>query len=220
MEPIIFKNLSNEHCKEDNIKEFIKKIPKDSVFYDLGANLGWFSLYAAAIGLKTYSFELDENNFRGLEENLHWNKNLQDRVKIFNKGIAGYNGKCKMLYTNEIVGGHHKVLFLENFSGPHDLESFPFYKEIEIVTLDSFIEELKIPWPDFLKIDIDGSEYSFLLGNPKTLEKSKGIIIELYINSEYYTKSCEILEKYGFEMVEKYIIPGEDNLFNFVYTKK
>jgi len=216
---IVFKITSSEHKKEDNIKEFIEKIPEGSIFYDLGANLGWFSLYAASLNLKTYAFEMDPFNFKGLEENVLGNSNIIHNINIFNKGIAGFNGKGNMLYTNEEIGGHNKVLKLDNFSGPHHQDSFNMSREIEVVTLDNFITENNLPWPDYLKIDIDGSEHSFLMGNPITLDKCKGMVIELWEGSKLYQDCVSILERYGFNMVKKYDIPGWLNGFNFVYTK-
>jgi FkbM family methyltransferase len=216
---LIFKYISNEHAKEDNIKEFIDTVPEGSVFYDLGANLGWFSIYAAARGLNTYCFEIDIFNFKGLEENINLNTNLEGKIRTFNKGVAGFNGKGKMLYTNEEIGEHNKILFLEKFSGPHKKEDFPFQREVEVVCLDNFIKEMELPWPDYLKIDIDGSEYSFLEGNPETLKNAKGMVIELFTGNDLFGSCVEILEKAGFVFIKRYEIPGWENGFNYVFSK-
>jgi len=219
VEVIIFRNVSNEHFKEDNIKEFIKDIPEGSVFYDLGANLGWFSLYASALGLNTYAFEMDKFNFEGLEENIWWNKSLKGSIKAYNKGVAGFSGKCDMLYTNEEVGGHNKVLDLDDFSGPHKAEDFHMKRQIDVINLDEFIKELNLPYPEYLKIDIDGSEYSFLKGNPETLNNAKGLVIELCTSNKFFDECVNILESFGFAITKKYEIPGWDNGFNYVFSK-
>ena len=61
--------LEDDKSKETN--EWIKSFNKSDVFYDIGANIGFYSLLASKfMRSKTYSFEPDLMNARLLYENI------------------------------------------------------------------------------------------------------------------------------------------------------
>ena len=218
MNNINFPYTKVEHSREDNIKEYIDSLPKNSIFYDLGANLGWFSLYAANLELKVYAFEVDKNNFFGLQENIKANPNISNNIFPFNQGIADKNKTVNLRFSDNSIGGHHKTIEITNFSGPSKIIE---NNKIEIIvdSLDNIIQKHNLPYPDYLKVDIDGSEYAFLLGANETLKRAKSMVIEFWIDSEYYDKSINILESFGFKLKNTYPIQDEENLYNFVFEK-
>lgn len=205
-----------DHSNEDSIKEYIDQ-NSPGVFYDLGANLGWFSLYAGSQGHQVYSFEVAEANFSGLKENLEANPHLTN-IEIFNIGIADKKRRVKLRCESTEIG-HHKTLELDNFSASSQIISYNHVTEIDVDSLDNIIEEKGLPYPDYLKVDIDGSEYAFLLGSPKVLSNCKSMVIELCTTSDFYEECVEILEGNGFNLIKTYHIPGESGLDNFVYSK-
>ena len=206
-----------EHSAEDSIKEYIDRIGP-GIFYDLGANLGWFSLYAANCGNRVFAFEVDEYNFLGLKDNVEANPNISN-IEIFNIGIADKKRRVKLRSSNTEIGGHHKTLELENFNSVDGIVSYKHVKEIDVDSLDNIIEENQLPYPDYLKVDIDGSEYAFLQGSPKVLQNSKSMVIELCPNTDFYKQCVEILESHGFRLTRIYPIPGWEDGFNYVYEK-
>lgn len=215
--PIVFKHFSEEHRREDNIKEFIDSLPANSIFYDLGANLGWFSLYAAALGHSTYAFEIDEHNFQGLEQNLALNPGVY--VKAFNRGVADCKRKVTFRASNQHVGGHHKTIDVEDFSASEEIISYAYTKEVEVNSLDNYIKAFELPMPDYLKVDIDGSEHSFLLGAQESLTSARGMVIELFEENQYFEDSQRIIEACGFSLEKVYEIPGHKGLNNYCYRK-
>jgi FkbM family methyltransferase len=208
---------SSEHSNEDSIKEYIDQNPP-GIFYDLGANLGWFSLYAGTLGHQVYAFEVDEANFSGLKDNLGANPRLTG-INIFNIGIADKKRRVKLRCNNTEIGGHHKTLELENFNAVSRIISYKHVTEIEVDSLDNIIEENGLPFPDYLKVDIDGSEYAFLLGSPNVLSKCKSMVIELCPSTDFYNECLQILEGHGFKLSKTYPIPGWEDGFNYVYEK-
>lgn len=213
-----YKYISSEHSKEDNIKEYINELPKGSVFYDLGANLGWFSLHAASIGLDVYAFEVDENNFKGLSENVELNPDLHN-IKIFNIGIADGKKIVDLRMQSNNIGGHHKTLKLTHFSAPDNIISNEIVRQIEVNSLDNIIEENNIPYPNHLKIDIDGSEHAFLMGSPNVLKQAESMVIELFHGGRYFKESIDILNSYGFKETKRYEIPFHPHIANYVFKK-
>ena len=95
-------------------------------------------------------------------------------------------------------------------------------QEISIISLDSFVEIGSYPIPDYLKIDIDGSELPFLKGAAKTLQnkKSKGIIFELNEIDPNFTNIINMLKAYGFNEKGRYSVPNEPNLYNIIFYRQ
>lgn len=65
---------------------------------DVGANQGFFPLYAASKGATVYAFEPCVDNFEILKWNVEKN-NLGDQVKMFNSAVTGKRDRC--LYSSE-----------------------------------------------------------------------------------------------------------------------
>lgn len=209
---------NNCHKREDNIKEWINSLNKNEVFYDLGANLGWFSLYAASLGLDTYAFEVDKQNFKGLKTNSE-NLGLKNH-HIFNLGVADKKRTVKLRKLNDDVGEHHKTLEVEDFSASEKIISYNSVEEVDVDSLDNLIKINNLPYPDALKVDIDGSEYLFLLGANETLKKANSIVIEIFVKNKFYPKMIEILNSHSFKEIKRYPIPNEDDLYNFLFVKE
>lgn len=61
------------YTKEPETVNWIKKFDKESVFFDIGANVGIYSLFAAKLNHKTVSFEPESHNFAALNININDN---------------------------------------------------------------------------------------------------------------------------------------------------
>ena len=92
--------------------------------------------------------------------------------------------------------------------------------------MDQAIEQLKLPVPDYMKIDIDGSEVAFFKGAVKTLAdpKLKGFMIELYKESPFYSRLLQNLADANFELEAEFQITSagqlEPGLFNMEYVRR
>lgn len=71
-------------------------VPHSSVVIDIGANAGFFTLFAASrfSDARILSFEPVPSNFRQLERNRSLNKNC--RIACFEKAVAGHSGKVSL----------------------------------------------------------------------------------------------------------------------------
>jgi FkbM family methyltransferase len=193
------------HQENDIVKQYVESLPKDGVFYDLGACVGTYALIACKKGMTTYAFEVDEVNFNAMLENYSYNKDRnifppEHSFSAFNVGIANKKGKMNLRVGQPEIGGHHKTLDLEEYCGfPVENRLKYGMKEVDIDTLDNLVEENNIPLPDFIKIDIDGSEYVFLEGAKNCLEHASSIVIELYDKDPRFEEIIKILESYGFK---------------------
>tara|TARA_R100000808_G_C2148037_1_gene156092 strand:- start:1218 stop:1883 length:666 start_codon:yes stop_codon:yes gene_type:complete len=221
MTGINWKYQSVHHAREDNIKEYIDSLPTGCAFYDLGANLGWFSLYAASKGLDVHAFEVDPQNFSGLTANVMANPDLQKNLKIYNQGIADNLREVALVVNSKMdfVGSHHKTLDIEEFAASTKIQGDVLRKSVIVDSMDNIVASKKLRPPEHMKVDIDGSEYLFLRGAPATLKSVKSMVIELWEMSEYYDRCCQILTDAGFIEAHRYEIPNEKELYNIVYRK-
>jgi FkbM family methyltransferase len=148
---------------------FIKNIKPNNTVYDLGANVGYFSLLASALigkNGKVYSFEPIKQNFKLLANHIAINK--ADNIKVFEFAIADKNKK--IVFTNS-----------ENPFANTYINSSPMFDisptiEIEGRSLDSLCFDDKLLPPDFIKMDIEGAEFDALKGAEKLIKQYHPII--------------------------------------------
>lgn len=134
-----------------------------NVIYDIGANVGgWTKVIKDKYpNSKVHAFEPDEVNFEALKE-------CGTKLTAYKIGI--YYGKDfgKLQWRAD---GNIGALFLEyvNAGEPRvDLEQL-----IELFTL----EELKLPKPDLIKMDVEGAEEN-IIQNSTLLKETPYIIVE------------------------------------------
>ena len=213
---------------EEEVYEYILRIPRGADFFDLGASIGNFSLFSAAHGLKTYAFEPDPKNFEALELNRRANDFAE--LRTFEIAVSDGANPHGILMSNskkQRRGDHHKVLKVsENSAHSSVLGHLDTEHIVRTLSLDQAIEQLNLPVPDYMKIDIDGSEVAFFKGSAKTLAnpKLKGLMIELYKESPYYPSLLRTLADANFELEAEFQVTSagqlEAGLFNMEYVRK
>lgn len=187
--------------KEPETIEWINSFKDNDVFYDIGANVGVFSLYAALHrNCDVYAFEPESKNYACLHKNLYLNK-LGKKVKAFN--IALHNDNCvDYLYLHGMESG----AALHSVGDPIDWKgeeySSKYEQSVLAFTLDDFINTFKLPMPNHIKIDVDGNELKILQGSNNVLKSHdlKSISIEL---TEEDSELRGYIEEYGFKFISK-----------------
>jgi FkbM family methyltransferase len=200
--------------------DFIDHIPEGSTMYDFGACEGRFSIYAAKRNIRVFAFEPDEYNFLVFTENIKLN-NLENKITTYKLAVGNKNNTAIMKIGQPWPGGHQKVVQFDNYERLDLNFDYELESTIQIIALDEFIKEHQLPMPDFIKIDIDGSELPFLDGARKTLSNStlKGIIFELCLNDSKFDYIIEKLKNAGFIEKSRHKIPNEDVLYNFIFER-
>lgn len=204
---------------ETEVLDFIDQMNFGACFYDLGACEGRFSIYAALKGMQVFSFEPEKRNFKVLTENVEVN-NLSHAVTKYNLAVGKETASGIMKVGQPWEGGHQKVVDHEDVR--RDL-NFDFVEEqiIEVVSLDEHIRKYKLPLPEYLKIDIDGSEVPFLNGAIATLASTelKGIIFELDKGDKNFPGILQRIQAAGFELMREFRVPNEPSLFNMLFRR-
>ena len=205
--------------RETEILDFIDQIGAGQVLYDLGACEGRFALYAALRGVRCYAFEPEALNFRALSENIELNG---DHARRFLTPVNCAVGETTSVGTLKIAqpwaGGHQRVLA---GAGRVDLDfDFTSEQSVDVVSLDDFIAQRGRPKPDYLKVDIDGSELSFIKGASATLRDSrlKGVTFELNQRDASCGEVTDFLASCGFVTLRRDEI--EPGLFNVWFRRE
>ena len=169
--------------------DILKSIVKSGFnIIDLGANIGYYTLiFAKLAGPRgsVISFEPDHDNFQLLLNNIKANK--FNNVTAVNKAVSEKNGTIK-LFLSSHNNGDHRV-----YDSGDARESVI----IKTVSVDNYIDsisknKIKI---DLVKIDIQGAEFSAIMGMLNTLRNNNSIIIV----SEFWPHG---LSKFGIKPVE------------------
>lgn len=145
------------------VEFFKKEVKKGDTVLDLGAHIGYYTIFAAElVGAegKVFAFEPEPNNFYLLKKNIEIN-NYRNVIPV-QKAVSDKTGKGR-LYLKE----------KKTQNRIYDSQEKDPFIEIETVKLDDYIEE-KI---DFIKMDIEGSEMGAVRGMVALLKKNQRVKI-------------------------------------------
>lgn len=174
----------------------------DDVFFDIGANVGVFSIYAAKRypDLSLYCFEPEYSNLNELKENILLN-GLKDCTTIFSVGISSFVGLSKLHLQDTTAGSAAHTESKTPIEKTDEGYPVVWSEGIVSVTLDYICEQLGV-YPNAMKIDTDGNEDKILRGAFKTLRnrKCRSMIIEMPSSPEKRTYCIEALTGSGFQV--------------------
>ncbi|MDP3312593.1 FkbM family methyltransferase [Lutibacter sp.] len=143
------------------------QVNDDCTVIDIGSNFGYLSL--------VWSNSICKNN--GLVLSFESNSNV---FKTFNKSIEANDLKNIIINENFAIGSENKKiqLFINNTTSNTQKTNISKESvEIEMRTIDSYLESKLINRCDLIKIDVDGLEFEILNGCIDTIIKFKPIFI-------------------------------------------
>jgi FkbM family methyltransferase len=164
-----------------------KEICRSEVIIDIGANVGYFDLYASSLNpkAKIHAFEPFPGNSDQLLKNLSLNKNHQ--VSLHSAAVADKTGEVTLFFTP----GDDSGCSLDRQQG----QSCP----VTAVGINDLLNVCGVTKCDLLKMDCEGSELAiFSSVLPEQLAKIQNIIME-YHDPTHLTPLKNILIRSGFE---------------------
>ena len=207
-------NTRTRSCqKEPDLVEWIESnYSAGEVFYDIGANVGAYSLVANRFlngDLRVYSIEPSFVTFNQLCRNIQLNGCSQSIIP-FQIAIAEHTGIETMNYANLEPGGAlHAVGESIDYKG----DAFePVMKQPVIAfCIDDLLTILKLPQPDHIKIDVDGIELPILHGATNVLNdpQLRSVVVELEVESNEERGAIDLLIAAGFKLAHRHkCLPG------------
>ncbi|MCX6787581.1 MAG: FkbM family methyltransferase [Candidatus Kaiserbacteria bacterium] len=170
---IVQKGYITGHGEESVYAYFDSHLTGKDVFFDIGANAGFYTLLANHTGARVYSFEPFPTTFELLRENIERNCDPA-RVTLFPYAVSEHKGTLHML-EKHTAGINH-------ISADGNIP-------VQTVTLD----ELQIV-PTVLKVDVEGHEMSVFKGARTMLRKYMPVIV-----AEVSAESRDYLVSLGYK---------------------
>lgn len=212
--------------KEPETLEWIDSFEEKSIVWDIGANIGLYSMYAAKKrNCSVWSYEPSVFNLELLARNIFIN-GLQSQICIVPFALSEQMRSSSMKMTTTEWGGALSTFGEKlGWDGKKVQEVFEF-KTIGL-SMDDAKTLLNIPQPDYLKMDVDGLEHFILKGGKSVLDLVKGVLIEVNDDFHEQAEQChQLLTQAGLILKEKrqsdYIASnteGFQNSFNQIWAR-
>ena len=211
--------------KEPETIEWIDGFAPGDTLWDIGANVGIYSIYAGVRGVRTMAFEPHFANYHQLCVTIALN-GLQDLVTPLCLAFAEAKSVAEMNLASLDIGTS-----MSNFGEALDFRGQPFepaFRQGMIgYDIDGFIADFGVEIPTHLKIDVDGIELPIIRGARKMLasEKLQSVSIELIDSDlEQVAAVTEILEGAGLHFVHKkqnaaFATPQTRDVLNFLFHR-
>lgn len=232
---VVLKFSSPNNLSRWRIKTFSKKEPEtldwinnfrsNSVFWDIGANIGIYSCYAAKKkSCKVYAFEPSVFNLDLLAKNI-WINKLTEKVVIFPLPLNDKTIENKLKMTNLNPGGSQSTFekdYGHDGSALNEIFSFSTLG----ISIDDVCNFFKIKTPNYIKIDVDGIEHLIIKGGLNTLKNAESVLVEV---NEEFNEQSENVKKYmlhsGFVQLDKKqskmsLGTKYERTFNQIWVKK
>ena len=221
--------------KEPETIEWIDSFKKDEnkiIFWDIGANIGIYSIYAALkhSNIDVVSFEPSTSNLRILSRNISINK-LEEKIKINQFPLSNKENKYNIFKEEKFIEGTALHTWGENFNFEgktfEPANNYKIYGTSINYLLDNKILEI----PDYIKIDVDGIEHLILEGSTKYLQNSKIKSVSMELNEKFEKQIDTVLKimkennfalkhKKRAEYLEDYKDLRMEKIYNYVFEKK
>lgn len=191
--------------KEPETLEWIDSFSHGDTLWDVGANVGIYSLYAGISGTcRVLAFEPAAGNYYLLNRNIEIN-GLGDKVQAF---CIAFNDRSVLdalnMQSTELgaaLSGFSEAI--DNFGA----RFIPKFRQGMVgYSIDEFIERFDPPFPNHLKIDVDGIEDKIVKGAVNTLRdgRLKSVSIELDSGRDDFVLSVtSVLQEAGLQLSAK-----------------
>lgn len=184
------------YTKEPLTIEWIRTFVPEDIFWDVGANIGMYTIFASVImGTPTYAFEPHHLSYSVLNENIFLNK-IDSITKAYCVGVSDEFkfGELSQGVTGSSAGGsahtigrRHTTLFSQGCT---------------VISIDKMVR-MGLKPPTKLKIDIDGLEPKVINGARQSLPNIHSILVELNVDNTSHMKVFDTLKSYGFSHNEQ-----------------
>ena len=150
---------------EPETLQWIDSMKPGDVFYDIGANVGCYAMYAARRGLTVVAIEPGAATYAVLQKNIELNASS---VLAYNVALGRETGMGN-LYQEHTEAGR----------ALHSIRAGSGFPQSTLVfSLDKLIYQFDLPFPNHIKIDVDGIEADVLAGATDALHYVKTLMVE------------------------------------------
>lgn len=166
------------------------------VMYDIGANVGAYSLLAAAVhggAVDVIAFEPGATNYAQLCRNLALNP-WGSRITALPIALVETCGLVRFGYSDLTAGAA-----LHSVGQVAATSNEVFAQQVLGMALDDLVRQYRLPLPNAVKIDVDGGELGVLRGGEATFRSSgmRSMLIELEDGAPETAEIIRLLASWG-----------------------
>lgn len=216
--------LPGENYDKDNFTAIEKLVKKGDICFDIGANIGIYSVILSKISgeaTNVHSFEPVNHIRQRLEANCKLNGFQSININNIALGAARSTAEMFQIKKGMYRGG--TSTFIEN----DNVDSLGKDKfdvcTVDIIQLDEYVKEKKLSKIDFLKIDVESFEWQVLQGGRKTVSDFSPTILMEYDPVRHGEKNDsnqfkEFFEEYDYQVYEFKAFGDELTLIPFEFN--
>ena len=188
--------------KEPETLRWIESFDEGSVLWDIGANIGLYSLYAAKVrNCNVVAFEPSVFCLEFLARNI-WLNDLHEQITIVPNALSDTT-KTNLLTLHSRDWGESSNSFGTTRGQDGNEIDASFNYRILGITMDEALTKFYLPEPQHIKIDVDGIEPMILLGGAEILKVVQSVSIEVPTYAGAKQKVAEILTSAGLYLDEE-----------------
>jgi FkbM family methyltransferase len=187
--------------------EWIDSFEPGSVFWDIGANVGVFSLYAAlGTDTKVVAFEPAAVNYFLLAANCEAN-NLFNQIDCLLVGV-GSQRAIDRLEVSQFRSGRSF-----SFRGKTG-EPYSARQAAVVLSIDQLVEDYGLPCPNYIKIDAPGASEGIIAGAERTFRRRelRQVHLEIREQSKGGQRILDVLKQSGFAATGRDVHGGSADL--------
>jgi FkbM family methyltransferase len=164
----------------------VRRVTPGSTFYDVGANVGFYSLLASQLVRdgRVYAFEPLPINVSYLRRHLELNQITN--VQVVEGAISNHSGVAH--FEVEETGAMGRLEDAGTLS-------------VTTISLDSFIDSADVVPPDFIKMDIEGEELNALKGAEHCLRAYRPTIFLATHGKQIALDCCALLSTWNYQLL-------------------
>jgi FkbM family methyltransferase len=173
-------------CYEPAMQRLIaRETNQGGVFYDIGANVGFYSLLASTLidPGRVFAFEPLASNVSYLRRHLDLNR--RTNVEVLDVAICDQEGEA--LFEQEETGSMGCL----NDKGKI---------RVRTATVDALLRAQEIRPPNYVKMDIEGAEFRALLGAAECFREFKPKLFLATHGKKVHEDCCNLLRSWNFEL--------------------
>lgn len=200
------------YTEEPATVAWLDRLTPADVYWDIGANVGLYAIYAAKFrGCRTVAFEPESQNYALLVENIVMN------------GVTGNCLPAIIAVTNRSEVSRLRVRYItkggafnmfrpasaadaeplpESFQAAQKYEQHQGFDQLVFgCSVDELVSKHGLPAPTFIKLDVDGLEPKIIDGAMQTIQSGsvRSILVELNTKSAADMAVPDLLAKQGFK---------------------
>jgi FkbM family methyltransferase len=186
--------------KEPETLSWIDTFAPNDVLWDVGANVGLYSVYAGLRGVVVYAFEPSVFNLEFLVRNIHANS-VTDAVGVIPVAVGTQSVTLEELHIPSTAWGDSQNTITPDLAYKSQVvpteKSFAVSYRTVGVPLDEIATMFKILPPTHLKIDVDGIEATILETGPQLLTAIQSVLVEVPLNTDAASRITQSLTRVG-----------------------